>query len=498
VRRATTFLLAFGALLAFSTTALAKDTVRGRLDIRHTDDMAHGKSSTRYTLHRSKKKRLNVRPTRTPNVFSGSRVIVRGRQKGRVISGNVKAAPGVRAAGAGVLGEYRVAVLLFNFADDRYVPWTPATVENRFFNASNSLDTYFKEQSYNQVDLEGEVHGWYELSQNGAGCDVDAWAAAAKAKAAAEGVVLSAYDSIAYVFPDQADCSWGGLAELPGNDLWLNGTISQGVASHELGHNMGVHHASALACGSVAYGSSCSKLEYGDPFSSMGSGSRRMAGWHLQQLGYFQPGNVQTVSADGRYNIRTTLNASPDPQVLKIPRGTSGEYYYVDLRGSGGVFDSFGLTDPAVKGVTLRLGYGPTTRLQSKLIDTTPNSYSNTYTDFTDAPLAVERTFSDGTVSITTVAISGGVATVDVSWSADPPDAVAPSAPVITDVTHGSSYVDVAWNAAGDNVGVAGYRVKRNGSTIATVSGTSYRGRRASWKPLCRLKSLRLSGCLFP
>jgi hypothetical protein len=73
------------------------------------------------------------------------------------------------------------------------------------------------------------------------------------------------------------------------------------------------------------------------------------------------------------------------------------------------------------------------------------------------------------------VAVSGGVATVDVSWSSDPPDAVAPSAPVITDVTHGSSFVDVSWDAASDNVGVGGYRVKRNGSTIATVSGTSYR-----------------------
>jgi hypothetical protein len=478
VRRASTVLLALASLLVFSASALAHDTVRGRLDIRHTDDMAHGKSSTRYTLHRSRKKRLAVRPTNAPNFRSGSRVIVRGRKDGRVIKGKVKGAPGVRAAGAGVLGDYRVAVLMFNFSDDRYQPWTPAAVSNRFFTASDSLDVYFKKQSYNQVNLEGDVYGWYELGLSGAGCDVDAWAAAAKAKAAAEGVVLSAYDSIAYVFPDQADCNWGGLAELPGNDLWLNGTISQSIAAHELGHNMGVHHASALACGSVAYSASCTKLEYGDPFSAMGTGSRRMASWHLQQLGYLQPSNVQTVTVDGTYSVRTTLNGSTDPQVLKIPRPAAGEYYYLDLRSGDGVFDSFLSTDPAVNGVTVRIGHGPTARLQSKLIDTTPGSYTNSYTDFTDAPLSVGRTFSDGNVTITTTGIADGVATVDVSWSTEPPDTTAPTAPVITAAAHGASYVDLNWNPATDNVGIAGYRVRRNGSTIATVSGTSYRDTR--------------------
>ena len=33
------------------------------------------------------------------------------------------------------------------------------------------------------------------------------------------------------------------------------------------------------------------------------------------------------------------------------------------------------------------------------------------------------------------------------------------------------SQVTVSWNAASDNVGVAGYRVFRNGTMIATVAG---------------------------
>ena len=59
--------------------------------------------------------------------------------------------------------------------------------------------------------------------------------------------------------------------------------------------------------------------------------------------------------------------------------------------------------------------------------------------------------------------------------AAAPPDTEAPSAPAVTSAVHYGSYVDLSWTAATDNVGVAGYRVKRNGVTVATVTGTSHR-----------------------
>ncbi|MBC1501324.1 chitinase [Listeria weihenstephanensis] len=59
----------------------------------------------------------------------------------------------------------------------------------------------------------------------------------------------------------------------------------------------------------------------------------------------------------------------------------------------------------------------------------------------------------------------------------DPSDTVAPTAPTnlatvaanVTDVA-----VPLSWTAATDNVGVAGYKVYRNGTEVATVSGTTY------------------------
>src|SRR3954469_24365118 len=206
----------------------------------------------------------------------------------------------------------------------------------------------------------------------------------------------------------------------------------------------------------------------------MGTSTKHHAGWHLQQLGYMQPSNVQSVTTSGTYTLNTTAIQSSGVQLLKIPRtpaASPAEYYYLDVRSPGGVFDNFVVNDPAVKGVTIRIGNGPTTRLQSKLIDTTPGTSS-----YLDAPLQPGQTFSDGTVSVTTVAVAGGVATVNVSWGAGPaPDTDAPTAPVITSATHYGSYVDLAWSASSDSVGVAGYRVKRNGQTIATPTATSYR-----------------------
>jgi hypothetical protein len=210
----------------------------------------------------------------------------------------------------------------------------------------------------------------------------------------------------------------------------------------------------------------------------MGTNARRMAGWHLQQLGYMQPGNVTTVTTPGTYAIETSLTQTTAPQLLKIPRGNGAspaEYYYVDLRTGGGVFDNYLLTDPVVNGVTIRIGYERNVLRQSKLIDTTPDSKANALSDFNDAPLAAGRTFYDGNLLVKTASVSGGVATVDVSWTATPPDVAAPSAPVNVAGVDDGAGIDLSWSASTDDVGVDGYRVKRDGQTIATVTGTAWR-----------------------
>jgi hypothetical protein len=55
------------------------------------------------------------------------------------------------------------------------------------------------------------------------------------------------------------------------------------------------------------------------------------------------------------------------------------------------------------------------------------------------------------------------------------PDTIPPSLPTgLTTTPSSSSQINLAWNASTDNVGVAGYRIYRGGSQIATSTTTSY------------------------
>jgi hypothetical protein len=53
-----------------------------------------------------------------------------------------------------------------------------------------------------------------------------------------------------------------------------------------------------------------------------------------------------------------------------------------------------------------------------------------------------------------------------------PADTTPPSAP--TRLRLSASQINLAWTASTDNVGVAGYRVYRNGAQVATTAATSF------------------------
>jgi chitodextrinase len=98
---------------------------------------------------------------------------------------------------------------------------------------------------------------------------------------------------------------------------------------------------------------------------------------------------------------------------------------------------------------------------------------SGSTTSYTDSGL------TPGTAYSYTVTASDGSGNVSppsnqasATTQADTTPPSPPGTPSATSVT--SSQVGLSWAASTDNVGVAGYRVVRNGSVIATVSGTTY------------------------
>jgi hypothetical protein len=471
-------LAAAAAAVLLPAVPAADGAFRGRLEVRHSDDFAHGRTHTGYRLVQGGR-HIPLMLTRAPRTPSGTKVVVRGRRVGsRIVAKSVRSRGTARAAGV-TAGARKTAVILINFVSDTRTPWTPDFVRQRVFTDTDSVSAFYSEESYGDVSLtgklrsDGDVFGWYTIDAATAGCHVGGWADKAEQAAATDGFVSSDYDHVIYVFPNQSSCGgWAGLGELPGSHAWINGTTSVRVIAHELGHNMGLHHASSLVCSDagtpVSYASSgCTPDEYGDPFDVMGSSLRHNNAWHLRQIGFMQSGNVQTVSTSGTYTVGSALTSGTGTQLLRVPvAGTSPQRYYdLEQRASGGVFDNFVSTSPAVQGVTIHID--PTTAIltQSLLIDATPGSGAG----FADAPLAPGESFTDGSVTISVSSVSGGVATVDVLTSAPPEDTTPPSAPALA-ATPAADSVTLSWPASTDDVGVAGYRVYRDGQLKATVS----------------------------
>jgi chitodextrinase len=407
-------------------------------------------------------------PGQAVQALAGRKVRAHGERRNGVFAatGGVQAIADATAAAA--TGPKSVAVLLFNFSNSTAQPWTPAHVRGVVFDNSNSVDEYLRDASYGQLSLNGDVHGWYTIDATNAGCAYTTWANQARSKATAAGVNLSAYQYVVYAFPQAASCGWAGLAYLPGTSSWINGAMTLRVVSHEVSHNLGVHHASTLDCSTGTFTGSCTQSEYGDPFTVMGSAqTRHHVNWHRAQLGWLP--DVQTVTASGTYLV-TPAELSGSPRLVRVARN-DGTYLNLEFRQPWGIFDNFSAGDPVVNGVSIRIAPSTSTIVQSKLVDASPST-----TTFSDAALGVGKTVVDPTtgVSITTLSVGPSGASVSIQLPGGG-DTQAPTGPASLSATPTSSTtVQLSWPAAADNVGVAGYRVYRGGSQIAQLSALSY------------------------
>jgi len=331
---------------------------------------------------------------------SGSRVTVRGREVGETFAaaeGGIEtldvAAEQTTTPSASTK---KVAVLLVNFVGDTRTPWTPGQVTTNFFAdaPTKSVRSYFAELSYGGMAVTGDVLGYYTISADRSSCQWSTWHKLARDAATAAGVNLSTYTNVMAIWPGQSVCGWAGIAYLPGTNSALNGTISWTTASHELGHNLGAHHAQSLSCtdpggARVPVSSTCTTSEYGDPFDRMGSGAVHFNHFHRRQLGFLAGGDQQTATATGSYTIGVASHASSDgPKIVRVPRG-DGTYVYLETRRASGLFEAFSSGSNVTLGVTIRVG-PDTARTQTKLVDATPAT-----TSFADAALVVGRSFTD-------------------------------------------------------------------------------------------------------
>lgn len=232
------------------------------------------------------------------------------------------------------------------------------------------------------------------LSSSNQTCDNRAWERAARTALAARGVDLSSYTNFMILFPQTSNCAWRGMGHLPGWATWINGAPNLRTAVHELGHNFGVHHATALRCTKngerVRLSGNCTQAEYGDPFTTMGEAQARHGhNLSLTQMGYLPATAARTVTTSGTY-VLTHAASTTGTRILGIERG-DGTWMYLEFRRPYGThFDNFRSSDPAVTGVTVRLGSSWTAIARTQLLDMRPSTST-----FADAPLRVGHGFRD-------------------------------------------------------------------------------------------------------
>ena len=303
------------------------------------------------------------------------------------------AAGTARASATRPTRSLRAAVVLLHLSGASSVSVSKAAMQAVMFAGSKSVANWYSQTSGGQLAVTGTVFGYYAGVRS---CDLATELNAGAAAAAADGYVAADYTNLIVYAPSQA-CDFSGMGWIGGNGVFLNGNAGAGLIEHELGHNLGLLHAGAYACGAAPVSGGC-LLEYADPTDVMGDTAldHEFSAEHKYMLGWIPAPEVRTVTS-GTHTI--ALTAEEDPLVagateLIHVRAADGTLFAIDRRVSAGY-------DVGVGGVWIR-------QVAAVRTDDTELVRSGA--------LAAGETFVDAAhdVSVTTLTDSGATASVRV------------------------------------------------------------------------------------
>ncbi len=274
-----------------------------------------------------------------------------------------------------VAGSQPWVTLLCRFSDTAGdPPLPPDYFSGMLSNDPGRLDHYWREVSYDKVDLVGsEVAGWFTLPHprsyyvpDGASCgtdlraDLDALWADCTAVADDE-VDFSPFVGINTMYDGELDgCAWGGghTATLDGvTKLWYStweppwGYANEAPLAHEMGHGFGLPHANNSDLDSDPYDNPWDVMSdawdnaVGDPI--FGWQPKHIGIWSRDRLGWVDDARKLTLAADGALtNIvldRASLLGSTHVQmiVVTLPAPEPASHYYViEARKRGGKYEA--------------------------------------------------------------------------------------------------------------------------------------------------------------
>jgi len=339
------------------------------------------------------------------------------------------------AASCSTTGDQKTVVLLVNLPGSPLpATVTPQAVQSVFFGISGpSVDGYLRETSYGLTSASGDVFGPFTLTGDYASCSTSQMETDAIAAATGAGVNLQNYSRIVLVFADTLGCGWSGMAtvgcstmSLPSGSLTASSSFLEAnsanvqVATHEIGHNLGLRHAQSRDFGVEPLGpldAAGTLYEYGNEFSTMGNWTpgEYAAPHKAEVLNWLAQGNdYQVVQSSGSYTLAPLESGAGSLKALKVQRGTgnAGYYLWIEYRQPLGNYDTTYYTSQPYSGATVNYE-DPATGAYTQLLDFTPESdLSNSEgSDFGDPALLAGKTwkdpYSDLSLSVTSATSSG-------------------------------------------------------------------------------------------
>jgi hypothetical protein len=378
--------------------------VEGILEVLHEDGVAGGRFL--YQLETAAGRlAVHFAGDGPDNVLSGSRVRVRGTRLDLMLAAADAGSGSVQAdtlALSHTFGAQATLVILVNFTDK---PTRPYTVDHARSVVFTTARDFYREGSYGQTWLTGDVAGWYTIPMSSTTCDHNALATHARQAAAAAGVNVGNYRRHVFGFPENA-CPWWGMGSVGGTPsrAWVNGRFEFSVIGHELGHNLGLYHSHSYDCGATVLGASCTVTDYGDTLDLMGvAPSAHFNSFQKERLGWLNYGSsppLHTVTTSGTYTIDAYETGTPNAKGVKVLQGldpSTGKttWYYFEYRQGIG-FDGFVASSANVQnGLVVHLGTEGAGN-SSYLLDMTPVTSS-----WSDPAIAVGQTFSDPAAGVT-------------------------------------------------------------------------------------------------
>jgi hypothetical protein len=227
----------------------------------------------------------------------------------------------------------------------------PAIFRSRIFDAFDSVAAVFRENSYGDWTLEGDVFGPYAISF-GACTDMSSIAEAAKNAALADGFDPTLYDKFLFRVPPDVSCTWNSLADfgrsearglVSGANVWYTLTDCFTLAQ-AAGVSFGLrrsHQCTAppYVTGGYAGSTACEGAFHNDPFSPMGSSCGHFSAPESGALGFISGCNTLDITSSGTFELGPIEAKCAGPQVIRISANSNAnfgpQYIYVEYRLGG-------------------------------------------------------------------------------------------------------------------------------------------------------------------